>query len=75
MTIQFDHNTVDVRGKRVEEVSEALDDALAAAPSGTAVFVVHGMGTGRVKAEVQQLLKANPLVRPASHIHIKTMCS
>ncbi|CAL8471247.1 g10789 [Coccomyxa elongata] len=57
LTIQFDHNSVDVRGMRVDEVSGVIDEAVAAAPSGTAVFIVHGMGTGRLKAEVHSLLK------------------
>jgi hypothetical protein len=62
VTIQFKHNTVDVRGRRVEEVAEAVEDALAAAQSGSAVFVVHGVGTGRLKAAVLSLLKESPLV-------------
>ncbi len=38
-------------------MSGLIDEAIAATPSGTAVFIVHGMGTGRLKAEVQSLLK------------------
>ena len=62
LTIQFDHNSVDVRGMRVDEVSGAVDEAIAAAPSGTAVFIVHGMGTGRLKAEIHSLLKRSSQV-------------
>ncbi len=55
--MQFEHNSVDVRGLRVDEIPGVLDEATAAAPSGTAVFIIHGMGTGRLKAEVHSLLK------------------
>jgi dsDNA-specific endonuclease/ATPase MutS2 len=57
LTIQFEHNSIDVRGMRVDEIPGLVDEAIAAAPSGTAVFIVHGMGTGRLKAEVHSLLK------------------
>jgi DNA mismatch repair protein MutS2 len=58
---------VDLRGMRVDELSlqlgRALDSALL---SGLPTFrIIHGKGTGALRAEVHELLKADP--RIASH--------
>ena len=42
---------------RADAALAAVEEALACAPSGSAVFIVHGMGTGRLRAEVQALLR------------------
>lgn len=57
---------------RVDEISGVIDEAVGAAPSGTAMFIVHGMGTGRLKAEVHSLLKRSHQVQAifaCLHVH------
>ena len=62
MTIQTSANTVDVRGQVGTTAAAAVDAAIGAARPGQALFVIHGVGTGRVRAEVQAMLKRNPQV-------------
>lgn len=61
---------------RADDLPGVIDEAIAVAPSGTAVFIVHGMGTGRLKAEVHSLLKRSRQVyvskdrcKPSLHPH------
>jgi DNA mismatch repair protein MutS2 len=65
-------NTCDVRGKRVDEglseIDAFLDQMLQL--NEPAAFVLHGHGTGAMKAAVREHLAASPVVRqfePASH--------
>ncbi len=55
---------IDLRGYRAEEGWEALDKLLdRAIPAGTReVGVIHGHGTGRLRAYLRQRLKADPRV-------------
>jgi hypothetical protein len=62
VAIQTSRNTVDVRGQRAEEAAAEVQEAVASAPPGRALFVVHGVGTGRVRAAVQALLRRSPRV-------------
>ena len=62
LTIQFEANTADVRGLRAAEAAGVVDETIASAPPGSAVFVVHGVGSGRLRAEVLELLARNPQV-------------
>ena len=39
---------------RADDVASVIDEAIASNPSGSSIFVVHGMGTGRLRAEVHQ---------------------
>jgi DNA mismatch repair protein MutS2 len=58
-------NTIDLRGMYVDDALAALDAALIARgrrSGASALFVVHGVGTGRVKAAVGEVLRAHPLV-------------
>jgi DNA mismatch repair protein MutS2 len=58
-------NTLDLRGMYVHDALAALEGALVARgrrSGASALFVVHGVGTGRVKAAVAEALRAHPLV-------------
>jgi dsDNA-specific endonuclease/ATPase MutS2 len=58
-------NTIDLRGMyaadAVSELQAALD-ARGQRSGASLLFIVHGMGTGRVKAAVQEALRLHPLV-------------
>ena len=56
---------VDLRGLRVDEVELQLGRALDAALLSdlNEVRIIHGMGTGAVRARVQELLTADPRIR------------
>lgn len=60
--IQTSKNTVDLRGKRVEEASRELIMALSATRSKEVLFIIHGMGTGVIKERVLELLSKHPCV-------------
>lgn len=47
----------DIRGTRADEVASIIDEAIASHPSGSSIFIVHGMGTGKLRAEVHRILK------------------
>ena len=51
------HGCRDIRGMRAEDVASVIDEAIACVPSGSSIFIVHGMGTGRLRAEVHNTLK------------------
>jgi len=57
-------NTLDLRGMRVHEAlavaDKALDDALRASEEG--LFVIHGHGTGALRAAIREHLAGHPLV-------------
>jgi DNA mismatch repair protein MutS2 len=58
-------NTLDLRGMYAADAVAELESAVNARgrrAGASALFVVHGMGTGRVKAAVLDALKAHPLV-------------
>ena len=42
---------------RPDDVASMIDDAIACNPSGSSIFIVHGMGTGRLRTEVHKALK------------------
>jgi hypothetical protein len=62
IAIQTSRNTVDVRGMRGDDAAAEVRSALLAAPSGWVLFVVHGVGTGRVRQQVWASLKGHPRV-------------
>ena len=62
IAIQTSRNTVDVRGRQADEAANEVQSAVLSAPSGWALFVVHGVGTGRVRAEVLSMLRRSPRV-------------
>jgi DNA mismatch repair protein MutS2 len=62
VAVQTSKNTLDLRGRRVEESLRELDLALASRAPQSVLFIVHGMGTGAVKEAVWQVLKKHPYV-------------
>lgn len=42
---------------RADEVASIIDEAIASTASGSSIFIVHGMGTGRLRSEVHRILK------------------
>lgn len=60
--IQTSSNTIDLRGKRAATAMMLLEEQLTEKGSSGAVFVVHGVGTGALRREVHQYLKAESCV-------------
>jgi DNA mismatch repair protein MutS2 len=54
---------VDVRGMTAEEARHEVEEAVGTASTGSVLFVIHGVGTGRVRASVLDSLRKNPRVR------------
>lgn len=63
--IRTSNNTLDLRGKRVEEaltlVEEFLDGALISGMS--PLMIIHGHGTGAIKKAVREYMKTSRYVR------------
>eukprot|EP00850_Spirogloea_muscicola_P011396 SM000070S21362 [mRNA] locus=s70:568431:573558:- [translate_table: standard] len=57
--VQTSRNTLDLRGKRVEDALMDLDLALATSRRGSVLFIIHGLGTGAVKQAVLSRLKGH----------------
>lgn len=57
-------NTLDLRGYRVEEALDSLENYLdkASLANLTPVYIIHGHGTGALKSAVQQFLSTSPYV-------------
>lgn len=60
--VRTSKNTVDLRGKRVEEASHRLQMAILGCKSRGVLFIVHGTGTGAVKECVLDVLRNHPRV-------------
>ncbi|RWW84813.1 hypothetical protein BHE74_00006561 [Ensete ventricosum] len=60
--VRTSKNTVDLRGKRVEEASHHLQMAILGCKSRGVLFIIHGMGTGAVKECVLDVLRNHPRV-------------
>lgn len=58
--IRTSHNTLDIRGSRVADAEPAIDKALSG--SQTALWIIHGHGTGKLRQGVQAFLQQHPLV-------------
>ena len=58
-SVQLKRNTLDIRGKRAEEAEMLMDDFLSKSGKG-AVFIVHGVGTGKLVRSVHAFLKGHP---------------
>lgn len=65
--LRMPHNTINLRGMRVDEALDAVDMGLdKAVQSGTdVVFVLHGHGTGALKQAVRQALRTHDVVQRA----------
>ncbi|CAI5470139.1 unnamed protein product [Closterium sp. Yama58-4] len=60
--VQTARNTVDVRGRSAEDALAAVDLAVQSSPPGAVLFIVHGLGTGVLRAAVLKYLSGSPLV-------------
>ncbi|RRT75972.1 hypothetical protein B296_00024219 [Ensete ventricosum] len=60
--VRTSKNTVDLRGKRVEEASHHLQMAILGCKSRGVLFIIHGTGTGAVKECVLDVLRNHPRV-------------
>ena len=72
LTIQTQYNTVDLRGKRVDEALRAMEGDLdyMSRHGIESVVVIHGHGTGALREAVRTALKTSPYVRdfrPGDH--------
>ncbi|KAK9833029.1 hypothetical protein WJX74_004733 [Apatococcus lobatus] len=56
LTIQSPYNSVDVRGKRSEAAFDAIDELVMSDRPLTTIFVIHGVGTGRLRAAIHKWL-------------------
>jgi len=64
-TMQTSYNTIDLRGKRVDEALNFLDKSLDSMERGNIkhVVIIHGHGTGALKQAVRDSLKMSIYVR------------
>jgi DNA mismatch repair protein MutS2 len=62
--VRTERNTVDVRGLRVHEAEAAVEDLLRAANG--PVWVIHGIGTGKLKRGLRDWLATLPYVERVS---------
>lgn len=63
--IQTSQNTVDVRGESTDDAIGIVQDAIGTSRPGAVLFVVHGVGTGKVRAGVLSYLRKAPRVLKA----------
>ena len=61
-SIQTSYNTVDVRGRTASEAEDEVAATVASSRPGW-LFVVHGVGTGRVRNAVLGMLRRHPRVQ------------
>uniref|UniRef100_A0A061RIK4 DNA mismatch repair protein MutS2 n=3 Tax=Tetraselmis sp. GSL018 TaxID=582737 RepID=A0A061RIK4_9CHLO len=62
VAIQTSRNTVDVRGQTAEEAISEVNAALADLGRWSTLFVVHGVGTGRLRQQIHAKFRRHPLV-------------
>ncbi|KAI5070622.1 hypothetical protein GOP47_0014965 [Adiantum capillus-veneris] len=62
LVLQTSRNSVDLRGMRVDEALMNLDFAFLKHRRSSIFFVIHGEGTGALRAAVLERLKGHPLV-------------
>jgi DNA mismatch repair protein MutS2 len=62
LNLRTSHNTLDLRGKTVAEAEAILEAHLAQAPPGP-VWIIHGHGTGRLRAGIRAYLQNHPRVQ------------
>ena len=61
--LQVASNTADLRGMYVSDAMEKLERSMASCPSDSVLFVIHGHGTGKLRAAVQERLKSHRSVK------------
>jgi DNA mismatch repair protein MutS2 len=67
--IRTSRNTIDLRGMRVAESEAVIEEAIAQGSG--ALWIIHGHGTGKLKAGVHEFLKRHPQIQrfePAAQV-------
>ena len=59
--VRTSHNTIDLRGMRVAESESVIEEAIAKGSG--ALWIIHGHGTGKLKAGVHEYLKRHPQIQ------------
>ncbi|TVQ16655.1 MAG: endonuclease MutS2 [Leptolyngbya sp. DLM2.Bin15] len=59
--VRTSKNTVDIRGSRIMDAEMALEKAIASAAAGP-MWIIHGKGTGKLRAGVHEFLKHHPQI-------------
>lgn len=61
--LQVPENTADLRGLYVSDAMEKLERSIVSCPSDSVLFVIHGHGTGKLRAAVQDRLRGHRSVK------------
>lgn len=59
-TVRTSRNTIDLRGSRVADAEPVLEEAIAQGQG--ALWIIHGIGTGKLRQGVQSFLQQHPQV-------------
>jgi DNA mismatch repair protein MutS2 len=59
--VRTTNNTIDLRGSRVAEAEQQIDQMLANRTEG-AIWVIHGKGTGKLREGIHQFLQNHPQI-------------
>ncbi|MGK7945312.1 MAG: Smr/MutS family protein, partial [Microcystaceae cyanobacterium] len=62
VVIRTSQNTLDIRGCRVAEAEGDLENAIAKATESGVLWIIHGKGTGKLRAGVHEFLQRHPQV-------------
>ncbi|KAL0040772.1 hypothetical protein WJX79_005089 [Trebouxia sp. C0005] len=62
VTFQTEANTVDVRGQNSDEALSQVEAGLSSVSASSALFVVHGVGTGKLRIEIHRFLQRSSQV-------------
>ncbi len=60
-TVRTESNTIDLRGSRISEAEQRLDQMLANRAGGT-VWIIHGKGTGKLRRGIHEFLQNHPQI-------------
>lgn len=62
LTFQTDQNTVDVRGQRSDEALSQVEAGLSSVAAGSALCVIHGVGSGKLRSDIHEFLRQSSQV-------------
>jgi len=60
--IRTEKNTIDLRGSRIADAEIELEQAISKAIASGVLWIIHGKGTGKLRAGVHEFLERHPLV-------------
>jgi len=60
--IRTEKNTIDLRGSRVADAEIELEQAISQAIASGVLWIIHGKGTGKLRAGVHEFLERHPLI-------------